>query len=108
MTSAQLEPVRHLRAWRAAIARTPIVVFTFEPCGSHGFRLVGRLGDVDVHVWLTDSRNAVRIYDDDWQHFALVAGTARCSADRAIRLTLHALHRCGTWRPTAASNHDYL
>lgn len=100
--AVQFEAVRHLRAWRTALASTPIVIFTFEPSGG-GFQLVGRLGDVDVRLWMTDACNAVRLYDNDGERFALVADTAWCSADRAVRLTLHALHRCGAQRPSAAA-----
>lgn len=101
MTSAR-DPVRDLRAWRAAIAATPIVTFTFEP-HEDGYVLEGRLDDVDVRAWMTERNNAVRLYDDDWEHFAMVDGTACCSADRAIRLMIGAVRRCGARRPTAVA-----
>lgn len=98
-----------MRAWHTAIAATPIEVFVFEPFG-HGYRLAGRLDDLDVRAWVTDSCNSVRLYDDDWVHFALVHDTAWCSAERAIGLMLAALRDCGTQRPSdvARTAHRHL
>lgn len=99
MTRAQLDPVRDLRARRAAIAATPIVITFFEP-SDDGYRLAGRLGDLDVRAWMMDGVVEMRLYDDDWVHYACVSDTAWCSAARAVRLLIRAVRRCGSQRPT--------